>query len=375
MTADEKNALLTELASLPNGTIVRRVIRGAERFYHQWREDGKTKSRYLKADEHDALRQQLDRRSELTRRLRNKGTVPTKDLQQAIQILGDVFTPLGVKLQITGDEVQNSRFTILRLCHLLETTDFGSAFATPETARTFLATHVGSGAYDTLKELARAWLLEEPAGTVPMTSSGTVPNNLPFVRLFEEAGWILPTTLETIGKSKKIDKIHLFYSSFIRRCLGTAVIRELLESEALAHHGAAERKAVRENLLQKLEERILEEEIILQFRRKDASAPSVDSPLHVNGDRPLHLIRFASGGRGIVVADENELTCELYTVRNAEKREEQMLIDLADPGKLDALEHRYGLITARIVLYLGRNAQHPTGVEFRSVKDLRAQHL
>ena len=40
-----------ELETLPKGTIVRRNIRGTDRFYHQWRENGVTKSRYLSPGE------------------------------------------------------------------------------------------------------------------------------------------------------------------------------------------------------------------------------------------------------------------------------------------------------------------------------------
>ena len=51
MTPSERKSLVRELESLPAGTLVKRTIRGAERFYHQWREDGRTRSRYLTRDE------------------------------------------------------------------------------------------------------------------------------------------------------------------------------------------------------------------------------------------------------------------------------------------------------------------------------------
>ena len=65
MTTAEKRKLERELAALPSGAIVRRTIRGATRFYHQWREDGATRSRYLKVDEVDALRTLIERRKEI----------------------------------------------------------------------------------------------------------------------------------------------------------------------------------------------------------------------------------------------------------------------------------------------------------------------
>ena len=75
MTTSERNRLESELASLPPGSIVRRMIRGAERFYHQWRENGKTRSRYLAAHEVPKLRALIERRRELARLLSGR-TVP-----------------------------------------------------------------------------------------------------------------------------------------------------------------------------------------------------------------------------------------------------------------------------------------------------------
>lgn len=69
MTDSERENIKREIAALPPGSIVRRTIRGAVRFYHQWREDGRTRSRYLAADEVGPLRQRIDRRRELKRLL------------------------------------------------------------------------------------------------------------------------------------------------------------------------------------------------------------------------------------------------------------------------------------------------------------------
>ena len=69
MTSEERLALEAELAALPLGSIVRRTIRGAKRFYHQWREGGATRSRYLKSEEAEALGAKIARRKELKRLL------------------------------------------------------------------------------------------------------------------------------------------------------------------------------------------------------------------------------------------------------------------------------------------------------------------
>ena len=50
-TAKRIAELEKELAESINGYISRKVIKGKERFYLQWTENGKLKSRYIKAGE------------------------------------------------------------------------------------------------------------------------------------------------------------------------------------------------------------------------------------------------------------------------------------------------------------------------------------
>ena len=68
-----QQALLNELESLPKGYISRKVIRGTETFYHQWKENGKVKSKYLKRDEVEGFREQIRRRHAIQELLLKEG--------------------------------------------------------------------------------------------------------------------------------------------------------------------------------------------------------------------------------------------------------------------------------------------------------------
>ncbi len=68
-----QQALVTELKSLPKGYISRKVIRGKEAFYHQWKENGKVKSKYLRHDEVDGFREQIRRRHAIQEILQEEG--------------------------------------------------------------------------------------------------------------------------------------------------------------------------------------------------------------------------------------------------------------------------------------------------------------
>ena len=63
--SEQMKEIEKELETLPAGYISKKKIGGKERFYLQWTENGKLKSRYIKADEQDAVFAQVERRKAL----------------------------------------------------------------------------------------------------------------------------------------------------------------------------------------------------------------------------------------------------------------------------------------------------------------------
>lgn len=89
MTKLKQKKLLEELATLPKGYISRKMIRGRETFYHQWKEDGKLKSKYLNRDEVDDFRERIKRRHAIQEILVKAGVEPSKS---AVEFETDVKT-------------------------------------------------------------------------------------------------------------------------------------------------------------------------------------------------------------------------------------------------------------------------------------------
>ena len=58
----EIEQLKKEISGYPIGSISRKIINGKERYYHQWYESGKTKSKYLKQDEVETFRKNIELR-------------------------------------------------------------------------------------------------------------------------------------------------------------------------------------------------------------------------------------------------------------------------------------------------------------------------
>ena len=65
-----------ELASLPNGYISVKIIRGKKCPYLQWLENGKLKSKYIKANEIDEITAQIERKKKLQEEIKNLKKTP-----------------------------------------------------------------------------------------------------------------------------------------------------------------------------------------------------------------------------------------------------------------------------------------------------------
>ena len=81
-TEKRLDEILDEISKLPVGHITHKTIRGKSRMYLQWREDGKTKSRYIKTEEEAdtvaavELRKSLEKEYRNLKNGRNPGTEP-----------------------------------------------------------------------------------------------------------------------------------------------------------------------------------------------------------------------------------------------------------------------------------------------------------
>ena len=74
--AEQITALEKELLGCVNGYISRKIINGRERFYLQWTENGKLKSRYIKSDELDKVRASVERRKQIKEKLKELKATP-----------------------------------------------------------------------------------------------------------------------------------------------------------------------------------------------------------------------------------------------------------------------------------------------------------
>lgn len=97
---DELMKLEERLAELPKGSVCRKVIYDKERFYLQWREGTKTRSKYLNPDEVEATRAAVEERRAIEKQI--------KSIKAQIKAPTSVSESLVYKMRVfTGDALRN----------------------------------------------------------------------------------------------------------------------------------------------------------------------------------------------------------------------------------------------------------------------------
>ncbi len=113
-----------ELNALPRGYISKKVIRGKERHYLQWLEDGKLRSRYIKDTEYDSIVTMVERRKSLQAELKSIRETPEgirdikskrKEARNMTEITGQLMLEDRVIATVRNGEIVDSDDTYLPL--------------------------------------------------------------------------------------------------------------------------------------------------------------------------------------------------------------------------------------------------------------------
>ena len=103
-----------ELSALPAGYLSRKIINGKERYYLQWNENGKIKSKYVKECDLLSVRKQVERRKELQTKLKELRSSPEgikdsnlrrKAARNMIQITGELMSGDYVAATVKNGEI------------------------------------------------------------------------------------------------------------------------------------------------------------------------------------------------------------------------------------------------------------------------------
>lgn len=147
--------------------------------------------------------------------------------------------------------------------------------------------------------------------------------------------------VQHIPRLNENDFLTVIAQPGMRYVQASALIDALLRDKTFDQLDVSEKKRIQERIKSEIKGRMLEEIVLLEtkFARPD---------MHV------FKLQFAVGEFDMVVADEENLTCEIYEVKYSGKAAPEQCRHLLDEKKIRATEHSFGKITKRCVLYRGK---------------------
>ena len=123
-TANRIRQIEDEIARLPAGYISKKMISGKERFYLQWMENGKLKSKYIKAADFDAVSAQVETRKRLQAELKALKKTPDgiretnlkrKAAKNMVNLTGELMSEDKVIATVKNGEIVDCDETLLPL--------------------------------------------------------------------------------------------------------------------------------------------------------------------------------------------------------------------------------------------------------------------
>lgn len=133
-------------------------------------------------------------------------------------------------------------------------------------------------------------------------------------------------------------------------------VKSLLFEEEFKILSIEERNAIIERILNDIKGRMMEDIVLLETKM-------------ANPAKQIFQLQFNRGEFDMVVANENNLTCEIYEIKHSKEQADEQYRHLIDEEKLKNTEFRYGKITKRVVIYRGKDVTLENGIEYKNVEE------
>ena len=164
---------------------------------------------------------------------------------------------------------------------------------------------------------------------------------------------IVPAPMETIAARSSVEG-YLFSQPGMRYCQAQALVFSLMKDDVFRQYPAKDRKLIETQILEEVRGRMLEEIVLLETIKT--------LPPH----KRAFKLQFPIGEFDMVIADFDDVTCEIYEIKHTDQIYEAQYKHLIDAEKVAQAEYEYGEITKRVVLYRGEDATVGS-VEYKNV--------
>lgn len=161
--------------------------------------------------------------------------------------------------------------------------------------------------------------------------------------------------LEFLPDVEQKSKISVITQPGMRYAQASAIIDNLLLDSKFLELSPVERKRITERLLDEIRGRMMEEIVLLETAL-------------AKHDKKIFKLQFPIGEFDMVIYDQENLTCEIYEIKHSKEKVVNQYRHLIDQDKCTMVEHRYGEITKKVVIYRGETCIF-NNIEYLNVEE------
>ena len=162
--------------------------------------------------------------------------------------------------------------------------------------------------------------------------------------------------IQTLPVGKEGNSKTVFTQPGMRYSQAKDLVKSLLSDREFQELSADERSVIVERILSDIKGRMMEDIVLLETKI-------------ANPKKHVFQLQFAVGEFDMVVADEENLTCEVYEIKHSKEQTREQYRHLIDDEKLKSTKFRYGKITKKTVIYRGETATLENGIEYKNVEE------
>ncbi len=126
----------------------------------------------------------------------------------------------------------------------------------------------------------------------------------------------------------------------LRYAQAEALVRQLLQDASFQNISAVDRAWILERVLDEIRGRMMEDIVLLETKK-------------AHPQKTVARLQFTIGEFDMIVADPNDISCEIYEIKHSKEPVPEQCRFLIDPEKCRETEFRYGQIKGKYVIYRG----------------------
>ncbi len=161
--------------------------------------------------------------------------------------------------------------------------------------------------------------------------------------------------LEFLPDVEQKSKITVITQPGLRYAQASAIIDSLLLDSKFLELSPVERKRITERLLDEIRGRMMEEIVLLETAL-------------AKHDKKIFKLQFPIGEFDMVIYDQQNLSCEIYEIKHSKEKVANQYRHLIDQDKCAMVEHRFGEITKKVVIYRGETCIF-NNIEYLNVEE------